>query len=567
MGSCSCLYDGLESVFHHLIALIFWCRPLKLYNNTDFPVAIRGWNETAAAREGYNTKDPARQEQFLLAPGQSIITYLHGFNANLFDFSFFIPQDATLTRSQPRLYCEISLKSTICNTIPDKLVLSLTPTLDVSISSTLIDQKPDPKALLGLYRSKRDLKEIDEHWAGKFWFARATSIKPDATNPDDVTSWTEDTPPSFLGDDSEPESEIENRIPSNPIEIIDLLQTYYSEIILIYLGVQSLIVSNTVGPGLMTLLVALFVMILHGTRSTSERAFHDFYISRPEEDQKEVDDVEKGEKWKTTKTEILQITGSYFQFIQNSVVDNLIRWKLNLKEPEEKPKLVQEVEYRPIENIDCLPDTGVYVIPMILNALAVLLLDGPLSSPPLTVTSLFTSSIAFGYCLFAATIIHLLLYKHIRVSFRKLGFFLSFFLAGSAPWASMAFILYFAFYPFHGQPYVVGAAVVIILGPILGLKGILIPYAFNNLESLGIIVFLFNFCFQYVSKMWTYLSEIGLNGIVLFWSQLFSEFFPKMRDFTLKSGLVVLLVFQFFLGIAIILILANFLVKGNVSNE
>ena len=237
----------------------------------------------------------------------------------------------------------------------------------------------------------------------------------------------------------------------------------------------------------------------------------------------------------------------------------------------------EELKTRPILMINCLPDAAVFVIPMLLNTIAVLLMEQEVAGSPLTVTNVVTGSIAFGYSLFACTVIHLLLYKHIRnavrqddpppplgkdivkdffAKFERFGQFLCFLLSGGASWVALLLILYFAFFPFPGQAYVAGGAVIIILGPILGLKGILIPYALNNVELLGILVLGYHFIVRLVATFsWEELRYFARRH------------FTYLRNRWVRHGLTSLLIFQFFLGIVVIIVLVFLLKPGNIVQE
>lgn len=214
---------------------------------------------------------------------------------------------------------------------------------------------------------------------------------------------------------------------------------------------------------------------------------------------------------------------------------------------------IDSAEYKHVYDIDCLENAAMYVVPMILNPIAVIIINEGLVAP-MTVEKLFSSCVAFGTLLFACSVVSLCVYRQMvnNLHWHNAKRYVAMIVALLVTVAICFLVVYFGFNPIiPNQNIVIGATVIAIVLPVLGMKGVLIPYAIENTYLYGTLFscskFILCFIFEALVKMY----KGGLSGIVE-WIRSFIKLLSKHAIslslgtmFLLGTGLMIALILTF----------------------
>lgn len=241
---------------------------------------------------------------------------------------------------------------------------------------------------------------------------------------------------------------------NNIVDTLDYIQSLYSEIIMLYLSLVTLLQNNNstnIAIGTFQLILFLQTAIFNAVTPPASFCFHD--LLKPQE----------------------------------------------------------------VHNIDCLPNAAIYCIPMILNGASVLFLSEELSNfnqDQTPISTIVVLSISCGYMLFASSVVTIDLYAQIfknvflkanakpQILFKALSI-----LVGSLlPFGITAGIIYLGLYP--GNLYLVTLIGILVVQIVLGTKGHLVLAGIMNIASLSLIFVMvrhfigfMKLCFQTIKSL------------------------------------------------------------------
>lgn len=283
------------------------------------------------------------------------------------------------------------------------------------------------------------------------------------------------------------------------ITFMEDLNTYYSEGVLFFLSIYGFITYSDIGTSIMLFIVSLVIMLINATRASPLIAFRDVSLKKKDGTSKE------------------------------------------------------------LHKLDCAEDAALYVAPMVFNAIAVIILNQNVSQKNINILNLFTASISFGYLFFAGGMIGIDIYKLMMEAIIRrfsnddddsnvpslwLFKIACVSIATMTVLAVWTLVGYFGLNPFTGQSYVAGFTIILIMIPVIGFKGVLVPYAFDNLGLLGGIAWIFKIL---VMKMKSFEFTELLKTMRICWNWIFDHKIEGFLSFLFFAGIIIMvfLVYSF----------------------